>query len=544
MTIPWPQEVEWPIGLHEHATRLTGYLRNALIHLESGQAQPVPPDQVKTMIMMILSLIVKAQRTPDMTTVFDQLRIMHTEMAQSTNGTDKGMTDIKEELKALTTGIQKSIMVGEEAKIAAKEATEVSKTVAGMTRDIKNRGQQHQASMPMSYAAAAAQGGLAASIYNAQTQSVKTPPAPAQREIIVNIRNPQTIQSLRAMNPRNLKAHVDRAIAQSENEHIVSLKIMSANQLKSGDLSIRTATNSEMQLLRQFTEDWTPRIGNGTSVRNPTYGVLVHGIRTSTMDTDKFEETRDAILQDNKPFIPTADIKYIGWLTRKAPTKAMSSIIIEFTKPEDANKIIDEGLVWQGEMCQSERYERQCRLKQCFQCQKYGHIGTQCKTTETCGYCAQGHRSGDCPSKTGQAAPRKCANCQGAHEAWSQQCPTRKEELARTKIAYANRIRYHPTAATRNETPINEFAREPLRRTRSARDLTSRPGLRTNRMHSPPGRGQKRPAPGDKENEGPSQSQRPQRATTMSRRALEALEGNTLPRRNAQHMEIDDNSDL
>lgn len=28
-----------------------------------------------------------------------------------------------------------------------------------------------------------------------------------------------------------------------------------------------------------------------------------------------------------------------------------------------------------------ERYERQCRLKQCFNCQKYGHIGTQCKTT-------------------------------------------------------------------------------------------------------------------------------------------------------------------
>jgi hypothetical protein len=492
--------------------------------------------------MTMLSLFAKVQRTPDMTTVHDQLRIIHTETAQNTKGTAKEIAKMKEELKALTSDIQKSIKIGEEAKTAAKEATEVGKTVAGITRDIKNKGTQYQTGMPMSYAAAAAQGGLAASIYNTQTQSARTP-APVYREIIVNIRNPQTIQSLRAMNPRNLKAHVDRAIAQSENEHLVSLKIMSANQLKSGDLSIRTATNSEMQLLRQFTEDWTPRIGNGTSVRNPTYGVLVHGIRTSTMDTDKFEETRDAILQDNKPFIPTADIKYIGWLTRKAPAKTMSSVIIEFTKPEDANKIIDEGLVWQGEMCQSERYERQCRLKQCFQCQKYGHIGTQCKTTETCGYCAQGHRSGDCPSKTGQATLRKCANCQGAHEAWSQQCPTRREELGRTKGAYANRLRYHPTTVTRNEAPIQDSAREPLRRTRSARDLTSRPGLRTNRMQSPPGRGQKRPAPGDKENEGPAQSQRPQRITTLSRRALEALEGNALPHGDTQHMEIDDSSD-
>jgi hypothetical protein len=37
-------------------------------------------------------------------------------------------------------------------------------------------------------------------------------------------------------------------------------------------------------------------------------------------------------------------------------------VIIEFTKLEDANKMIDEGLVWQGELFQCEQYERQCRL--------------------------------------------------------------------------------------------------------------------------------------------------------------------------------------
>ncbi|KAK7189945.1 zinc knuckle [Paraphaeosphaeria sporulosa] len=32
--------------------------------------------------------------------------------------------------------------------------------------------------------------------------------------------------------------------------------------------------------------------------------------------------------------------------TLDTPTKAASSITIEFSKAEDANKIIDEGLVW------------------------------------------------------------------------------------------------------------------------------------------------------------------------------------------------------
>ena len=98
------------------------------------------------------------------------------------------------------------------------------------------------------------------------------------------------------MNPRNLMSHVQRALEQSQNEHIAHMKIMSSNQLKSGDLSLRTATASETQALRQFADDWATRVGNGAYVRNPTYSVLAYGIRTSTIGMDKFEEIRDNIL--------------------------------------------------------------------------------------------------------------------------------------------------------------------------------------------------------------------------------------------------------
>lgn len=68
------------------------------------------------------------------------------------------------------------------------------------------------------------------------------------------------------------------------------------------------------------------------------------------MDVSQIEDIRDNILQANRPFIPGAGIKYIGWLTRTSAAKAASSIIIEFTRHQDANKIIDEGLIWQGEV--------------------------------------------------------------------------------------------------------------------------------------------------------------------------------------------------
>lgn len=83
---------------------------------------------------------------------------------------------------------------------------------------------------------------------------------------------------------------------------------MSSDQLKSGDFSIRTTDNSKTQVLRTHADDWVHRVGAGATARNPTYSVLAHGNRTSKMDMDNFEEVRNNILHDNRPFIPRADI--------------------------------------------------------------------------------------------------------------------------------------------------------------------------------------------------------------------------------------------
>jgi hypothetical protein len=90
-----------------------------------------------------------------------------------------------------------------------------------------------------------------------------------------------------------------------------------------------------------------------------------------------------------------------------------------------------------------------------------------------------------------------------------------------------------------------------LKRRRSVRDMVQSSETVAAREASPPGRGQKRNNTGlplamaDKENEPPRgmRHQRPQRIANPSRRALEALENNTLIRTNSQHMEIDSEVD-
>ncbi|KAF2623202.1 hypothetical protein BU25DRAFT_478355, partial [Macroventuria anomochaeta] len=261
--------------------------------------------------------------------------------AQSLVAVKAELKNTTEAIRGIISNVQQNTHAGEKARAAAKEAVEVGKANLEMMRQMKNTGPQTNGTI--SYAAMAARGAALAGIPN--TQVPRAPSAQTQREVIVTLRDASIIQSMRAMNTRNHNSHVERAIAHSGNENTASIKVLS-NQLKSGDLSIKTATSSEVEALKQFADDWVHRIGHRATVRIPTYGVLAHSIRTNSIDMTRFEETRDQILQDNRPFIPQAEIRYIGWLTRNAHTKAASSVIIEFTKPEDSNKIIDKGLIW------------------------------------------------------------------------------------------------------------------------------------------------------------------------------------------------------
>jgi hypothetical protein len=98
-----------------------------------------------------------------------------------------------------------------------------------------------------------------------------------QHEIIAKS-EPTTIESLRAKNPKALQSHTDRAIEQSKNKHLEQIPAASDNQLKNGDLRIKT---TKLEALGQSANDWVNRAGRGTRVRVPTYCIIALGIRTN-----------------------------------------------------------------------------------------------------------------------------------------------------------------------------------------------------------------------------------------------------------------------
>lgn len=124
--------------------------------------------------------------------------------------------------------------------------------------------------------------------------------------------------------------------------------------------------------------------------------------------------------------------------------KHHTSVVIEFGHPEDANKALDFGLTWLGQMKTCESYDRTMRLLQCFRCYKYGHTGTRCRAPIQCGKCSGSHDKEECTEST-----KKCALCGQGHYAWSDNCTFRTKERAR--LAAHRKVYEYPNPPTRKQ---------------------------------------------------------------------------------------------
>lgn len=167
------------------------------------------------------------------------------------------------------------------------------------------------------------------------------------------------------------------------------------------------------------------------------YGVIVHGVRTDkeSIDTDNQDRAIEKIESENAVLHEGAKVAYVGWLTKEGRKKAASSLVVEFTTKYHANRVIREGLVLNAIHHDCVLYDRSYRLKQCYCCHEYGHIGPQCDAEERCGYCAGVHNSKECIAGDADLKPTpKCVLCKGQHTAWSNVCPWRWRAQVRVEI--------------------------------------------------------------------------------------------------------------
>ncbi|EKG09078.1 Zinc finger CCHC-type protein [Macrophomina phaseolina MS6] len=270
-------------------------------------------------------------------------------------------------------------------------------------------------------------------------------PGPTEkcRELVIKLTDRQMISHLRSQTPTHLKERINRALKSQTDPEVNRIQVVAAKQLRSGDIAAYTRNQQEKDTLQESVHDWVETFGGSARIVTQTYGVIVHGVHTKSIDPLDMENAIKLLQAENKSLLPSAEIRYVGWLT-KSSTNKRASLVVEFSRPKDANAAITGGMVWQAEMLSCELYDRTCKVKQCFNCQKYGHIGTQCQAPQACGHCAGQHSSKECGQKEDPNAERKCAACKRSHTAWSAVCPERKKEKDRVERAKATRPFLYP----------------------------------------------------------------------------------------------------
>ena len=402
----WPELGSYPTPIEEHANKLKEDI-NGFDSFSAYNRDPMPAKTYRIIINSLTALCDKILRQPTPTQLYESV----------------------ENVRILLEGVQATATkTHHSVQEIQKTATSINSTADRISTATKT------------YASAAATRPPLLSLSKKHaTVSPTSSFMAAQRTIRIRLHSQTTAEAFRAFTASRMKHHIQEAIQRNTNPRMKTLEILTANQMKSGDLTISTATIQEADTLRELAGEWGKEVAEGAEVQIPIYTVAVHGIHSNSININKMEEAKQGIILANTRTVPCAmqNIKRISWISRAHEVKARSSIIIELTDPRIANAFIERGMVYQDQLHECELYSPESKVRQCFNCQEYGHIGTRCYKPQKCGWCSLPHPTQDCMTKDTRdnngKDQRACANCKGNHEAWHKHCPTMKAETEHRK---------------------------------------------------------------------------------------------------------------
>lgn len=285
-------------------------------------------------------------------------------------------------------------------------------------------------------------------------------------EVIIKLSPRATQQYRECTDPETLQIanHALQATSKATSyPALAGISFLAARQLNSGELSLTLSSAAQAEVARRH-RWWATRIDMSAKIQISIWAVVADGVPVESMVLPgRVDAIINQLTNDNAGWLGMEfEINHVGWLTKAAAGKKgtsgkkKASIVVEFTTPQAANKAIDLGLIWDATHLRTRIYDESARIKQCYNCQKYSHIGRTCPNQTACAHCAEDHQTRDCPRKQAADTNRRCANCGDAHAAWSKACVHYQNEAARAQAAEASRERYHRVPAYLASEPAGE----------------------------------------------------------------------------------------
>ena len=340
--------------------------------------------------------------------------------------------------------------LGHDASDASRDIQELKTQVKGLTDLVKGIAKQNTA--PVSYADALRSKGSAPAGGRPDGQRIQPVPARRARELVVAPGTETTTQKQRTS--LELVRDINAATHGSGDA-------IAARRLPSGDVLVAFQGVLEKQKW-EVRSEVLQAFGTGARFRVREYTVLAHGIQVRSVNQADQAGAIDAIYSQNPGLRGSVRIVRVGWAQRTLKSgKRLAALHIGVAEPEQANLLIDTGLLLDSELHDCELFDGSCYITQCFKCYQYNHTAKHCRSIARCGFCGSAsHSSQDCDKKDDRAA-FYCVPCRKqGHVSWARECPIRKRQVEKAQQAYACRpakfqVRSRPvhTATTSSTQP-------------------------------------------------------------------------------------------
>ena len=254
------------------------------------------------------------------------------------------------------------------------------------------------------------------------------------------------------------------ALLEIKEENGPDLKLRTLKLLKNGGILLEFLNKDAIEWLKpnERRNNLAAATGGSLHIKDRLFNVVVQFVPISTTieddDTLRIIEEDSKILKDS-----IASAKWIKPINKRSPFQRFAHAIFSISSPVIANQIIKQGIYVNRECLRAHKDKKE--PLRCLKCQEWGHIARTCKAqTDTCGSCADNHRSSTCPSEK----PPYCVSCKSTdHSSASRKCPEfiRKcQELnARTP---ENTMPYFPTEEEWTQVPLPPKATGPIVPTR------------------------------------------------------------------------------
>lgn len=231
-----------------------------------------------------------------------------------------------------------------------------------------------------------------------------------------------------------------------------STGIQGARKLPSGMIAL-SFENAELK--NKWAQENSQRVrevlGEGAKIREHTVDVIVSGFPAGALSTIPEDQRARAI---TSRCLGVREVKKVV-LMRSNGWRSTETAIVGLASAQEANQVIDKGILWEGACLSAEPYTRGVRPERCYKCQEYaGHTARYCRAQERCAWCAgSGHGIKECPRQKDSSA-RACAPCKGqrGHAAIDRNCPAKVRADVRAKEVYNTRPTRFQSTTQANQT--------------------------------------------------------------------------------------------